>query len=324
MKLFRTAAITCFALASLGFLAPAAFAVYPEKPVRLIIPFTPGGAADLMARSLSTKMAEGLGQQVLTDYKGGAGGIIAAEAAATSPADGYTLFFGTVGTQAINLALYKKLPYDPVKQFASVGITHSIPRVLVVNPSVPAKNVAELIAYGKANPGKLTFSSAGSGSTSHLAGELFKSMAGIDMTHVPYKGSAPAMTDLLGGRIAMTFDSVTVYADHIKAGKVRALGVTSLKPIGALADVPPIANTLAGFDVSNWAGVFVPMGTPKDIITRLNSETRKAMADPESRKLLIANGIEPLSSSPEELADIIRADIPKWGKVVRASGASAD
>jgi tripartite-type tricarboxylate transporter receptor subunit TctC len=309
---------------ALAALSTAAAAAWPEKPVRMIIPFTPGGAADLMARSLTTKLTDGLGQQVITDYKGGAGGIIAAEAAAGAAPDGYTLFFGTVGTQAINLSLYKKLPYDPVKQFAPVSITHSIPRVLVVNPSIPAKNVAELIAYGKANPGKLTFSSAGSGSTSHLAGELFKSMSGVDMTHVPYKGSAPAMTDLLGGRIAMTFDSVTVYSDHIKAGKVRALGVTSLKPIGALADVPPIANTLAGFDVSNWAGVFVPAATPRDIITRLNAETRKAMADPESRKLLIANGIEPLSSSPEELAAIIKADIPKWEKVVKSSGASAE
>ena len=315
---------TLAALASLALFSTAASSAWPEKPLRLIIPFTPGGAADLMARSLSTRLTEGLGQQVITDYKGGAGGIIAAEAAATAPADGYTLFFGTVGTQAINLALYKKLPYDPVKQFAPVSITHAIPRVLVIHPSIPAKNVAELIAYGKANPGKLTFSSAGSGSTSHLAGELFKSMAGVDMTHVAYKGSAPAMTDLLSGRIAMTFDSVTVYAPHIKSGKVLALGVTSLKPIGVLADVPPIANTLAGFDVSNWAGVFVPAATPRDIITRLNAETRKAMADPESRKLLIANGIEPLSSSPEELAAIIRADIPKWDKVIKASGATAD
>jgi tripartite-type tricarboxylate transporter receptor subunit TctC len=312
------------AQASLALFSTAALAAWPEKPVRFIIPFPPGGAADLMARSLSTKLAEGLGQSVVVDYKPGAGGIIASEAGANAAADGYTLLFGTVGTHAINLSLYKKLPYDPVKQFTPVSITHSIPRVLVIHPSIPAKNVAELITYGKANPGKLNFSSAGSGSTSHLAGELFKAMSGVDMTHVAYKGSAPAMADLLAGRIAMTFDSVTVYAGHIKSGKVRALGVTSLKPIGVLADVPPIANTLAGFDVSNWAGVFVPAGTPRDIVDRLNAETRKAMADPESRKQLIANGIEPLSSSAEEFAAILRADIPKWAKVIKASGASAD
>jgi len=312
------------AQASLALFSAAALAAWPEKPVRFIIPFPPGGAADLMARSLSTKLAEGLGQSVVVDYKPGAGGIIASEAAAVAPADGYTLLFGTVGTHAINLSLYKKLPYDPVKQFTPVSITHSIPRVLVIHPSIPAKNVAELIAYGKANPGKLNFSSAGSGSTSHLAGELFKAMSAVNMTHVAYKGSAPAMADLLAGRIAMTFDSVTVYAGHIKSGKVRALGVTSLKPIGVLPDVPPIANTLAGFDVSNWAGVFVPAGTPRDIVDRLNAETRKAMADPESRKRLIANGIEPLSSSAEEFAAILRADIPKWAKVIKASGASAD
>lgn len=324
MRLIHTlAALAGLALVSTA-VSTTALAAWPEKPVRFIIPFTPGGAADLMARSLSTKLTEGLGQPVVVDYKPGAGGIIASEAAASAAADGYTMLFGTVGTHAINLALYKKLPYDPVKQFIPVSITHSIPRVLVVHPSIPAKNVAELIAYGKANPGKLSFSSAGSGSTSHLAGELFKAMSGVDMTHVAYKGSAPAMADLLAGRIAMTFDSVTVYAGHIKSGKVRALGVTSLKPIGVLADVPPIANTLAGFDVSNWAGVFVPAGTPRDIVDRLNAETRKAMADPESRKQLIANGIEPLSSSPEELAAIIRADIPKWAKVIKASGASAD
>lgn len=302
-----------------------ALAAYPEKPVRLIVPFTPGGAADLMARSLGTKMQESMGQSVVLDYRGGGGGIIASEAAANSAADGYTLFFGTVGTHAINLSLYKKLPYDPVKQFIPVSITHSIPRVLVVHPSIPAKNVAELIAHGKANPAMLTYSSAGTGSTSHLAGELFKAMAGIEMTHVPYKGSAPAIADLLTGRVSMTFDSVTVYAEHIRSGKVRALGVTSLKRIGVLPSVPAIAESgLPGFDVSNWAGVFVPAGTPRDIVDKLNTEVRKAMADAETRKQLIANGIEPLSSTADEFAAILRNDIPKWARVIKASGATAD
>lgn len=313
-----------FAGVALASTAQAA-AAWPEKTVRLIVPFPAGGAGDLMGRSLGQKLQALWGQSVVPENRGGAGGIIAVEAALQAPADGYTLLLGTVGTHAINQALYTKLPYDPVKQFIPVAITHAIPRVLVIHPSIPANSVGELIAYARTRPGTLSFSSAGSGSTSHLAGELFKSMGNIDITHVPYKGSAPALADLLSGRISMTFDSITVYAGHIKAGKVRALGVTSLQRVSALPDVPTIAESgLPGFDVSNWAGIFVPAGTPAAIVTRLNTDIRKAMADADLRKQLTGAGIEPLSSTPEEFAKILREDIVRWAKVVKSSGARAD
>ncbi len=315
---------SAFVMALVGLAGSGALAAYPEKPIRLIVPFPPSGAADQIARSLGAKMQESLGQSVVIDNRGGAGGIIASEAVATAPADGYTLLFGTVSTHAINPSLYAKLSYDPVKHFIPISITHSIPRVLVINPSIPATNIRELIAHAKSKPGTLTYSSSGTGTTSHLAGELFKTMAGIEMTHVPYKGSAQAIADLLTGRISMAFDSLTVYAEHIKTGKVRALGVTSLKRIGALPTVPTIAESgLTGYDVSNWTGIFVPAGTPRDIVDKLNTEVRKAMGDAEMRRQLVSIGIEPLSSTSEEFAAILRTDIPKWAGVIKASGATA-
>jgi tripartite-type tricarboxylate transporter receptor subunit TctC len=212
-----------------------------------------------------------------------------------------------------------------VRDFAPVSLTHLAPRVLVVHPSVPAKSVAELIALAKAKPGTLTFGSAGSGGTNHLAGELFKSMAGIDIVHVPYKGAAPASIDLLGARITMVFDSIVVWGDHIRAGKVRALGVTSARRSASLPDVPTVAEAgLAGFDVANWLGVLAPAGTPREVVARLNAEIKAAMADAEMQRQLVAAGVDPAYSTPEAFADLIRADIAKWAKVVKASGARAD
>jgi tripartite-type tricarboxylate transporter receptor subunit TctC len=318
-------ALRALSLGGLLVAAASASAAYPEKPIRLVVPFPAGGGADFMARTLSQKLSERLGQPVVLDHRGGAGGTIAAEAVAGAAPDGYTLLFGTMGTQAINPHLYAKLRYDPLKDFAPISLTHSTPRVLVVNPSIPAKSVKELIALAKAQPGTLTFGSAGNGSSSHLAGELFKSMAGVDMTHVPYKGSGPAAADLLGGRISMVFDSIAVYSDHIKTGKVRALGVTSPKRTAALPGVPAIAESgLAGFDVSNWLGVLAPAKTPTEIVARLNGEIRTSMADPAIRKQLAAVGIEAMSSTPEAFGETIRIEIAKWGKVVKASGATID
>jgi tripartite-type tricarboxylate transporter receptor subunit TctC len=317
--------ITTLAAAATLLAAVGAAAAYPERPVRLVVPFPAGGGADFMARALAQKLSAQLGQPVVLDHRAGAGGTIAAEVVAGAAPDGYTLVFGTVGTHAINVSLYAKLRYDPVKDFAPVSLTHLAPRVLVVHPSVPAKTVPELIALARAKPGELTFGSAGSGGTNHLSGELFKSMAGIDLVHVPYKGSAPASVDLLGGRITLVFDSIVAWGDHIKTGKVRALGVTSLRRSAALPDVPTIAESgLAGFDVANWLGVLAPAGTPKDAIARLNAEIRIAMADAEMQRQLVAVGIDPTYSTPEAFAELIRADIPKWAKVVRASGARAD
>jgi len=230
-----------------------------------------------------------------------------------------------MGTQAINPHLYDKLRYDPLKDFAPISLTHATPRVLVVHPSIPATTVQELIALARAKPGQFTFGSAGNGSSSHLSGELFKSMAAIDMTHVPYKGSGPAATDLLGGRISMVFDSIAVYSDHIKSAKVRALGVTSLKRSAALPNVPSIAEAgLPGFDVSNWLGVLAPANTPKQIIARLNTQIRAAMSDVEMRKQLTSVGIDPLESTPEAFAETIKTEMTKWAKVVKTSGARVD
>ncbi len=305
--------------------APALSQPYPHKPVRLVVPFPAGGGADFMARALVQKLSPQLGQPVVLDHRAGAGGTIAAETVAAAPPDGYTLVFATLGTHAINASLYSNLRYDPIKDFAPVSLTHVAPRVLVVHPSVPARNVRELIALAKSAPGKLTFGSSGNGGVNHLSGELFKTMTGTDLTHVPYKGAAPASIDLLGGRLSMVFDSIVVWSDHIKTGRVRALGVSSLARSGALPGVPPIAESgLSGFDVANWLGVLAPARTPREIVLRLNSEIKTAMADAEMRQQLIAVGIDPIHSTPEAFAETIQQDIAKWAVVVKASGARVD
>lgn len=312
-------------LAAVAMGASHAHAEFPQKPLRLIVPFTAGGAADIMARGLAKGLEADLGQQVIVDNRGGAGGISAAEAVAKAPADGYTLLFGTMGTQAINPALYRHLPYDPVRDFAPVGLTHLTPRVLVVDARLPVTNVAELIALARKKPGSLTYGSAGSGSSSHLSGALFESMAGVRLLHVPYKGSAPLLTDVLGGRIDMTFDSFTVYAPHIKSGQVRALAVTSSQRMGALPNVPTLSESgLKGYEVSNWLGVFAPAGTPPAVVARLNTALVHTMSDPALRKQLSALGIEPESGSPEQLAALLRSELPKWAEIVKRSGASVD
>lgn len=313
------------ALAGLCCLSTAASAAYPDKPIRLIVPFPPGGAADVMARGMAQRLGLELGQQIVIDNRGGAGGTTAAEAAVKSPADGYTLFFGTMGTQAINPAIYPKLRYDPQKDFAPISLTHITPRVLIVGPSVAAKSVAELVALARSKPDSLSYGSAGNGSSSHLAGALFESQAGVAMVHVPYKGSSPLLVDVLAGRVDMTFDSYTVYEEHIKAGKVRALGVTSKTRIGALPQVPTIAEAgLKGYDVSNWLGVLAPAGTPKEVIATLHTALGRTMATPALRSQLIALGIEPTSSTPEEFAALVRAELPKWAEIVKKSGATVD
>jgi len=318
----RIQATLCAGLLAFSGFATAAF---PDKPIRLIVPFPAGGAADVMARGMAQRLGGELGQQIVIDNRGGAGGTTAAEAAAKSAPDGYTLFFGTMGTHAINAALYPKMRYDPVKDFAPISLTHITPRVLVVGPSVPAKNIAELIALAKSKPGSLTYGSAGNGSSSHLSGALFETLAGVNMVHVPYKGSSPLLVDVLAGRIDMTFDSYTVYEEHIKAGKVRVLGVTSRARMGALPQVPTIAESgLKGYDVSNWLGVLAPAGTPKDVLATLHAALGRAMATPALKQQLVALGIEPTFGTPEEFAALIRAELPKWAEIVKKSGATAD
>lgn len=314
-------ALGAFCVAFCG-LAAAAF---PDKPVRLIVPFPAGGAADVMARGMAQRLGAELGQQVVIDNRGGAGGAPAAEAAAKSPPDGYTLFFGTMGTHAINPALHPKLRYDPLKDFAPISLTHITPRVLVVGPSVRARSIAELVALARSKPGALTYGSAGNGSSSHLSGALFETLAGVDLVHVPYKGSSPLLVDVLAGRIDMTFDSYTVYEDHIKAGKVHALGVTSKSRMSALPQVPTLAESgLKGYDVSNWLGLLAPAGTPKDVQATLHKALGRAMATPALKAQLTALGIEPTFGTPEEFAALIRAELPKWAEIVKKSGATAD
>ncbi len=322
-----TSLLRRFALgASLALVAAWASAqAYPVKPIRIVVPFPPGGATDILARDVAQKLTEAWGQQVIVDNRPGAGGNIGSELVAHSAPDGYTLEMGTVGTHAINASLYAKMPYDHVKDFAPVILVAGVPNVLVVNNAVPANSVAELIAYAKANPGKLNFASSGNGTSIHLSGELFKVMAGVQMTHIPYKGSAPALQDLLGGQVQLMFDNLPPSLPQIKAGKVRALAVTSLTRAPALPDVPTIAESgLPGFEASSWFGVLAPAGTPPAIVAKLNAEIAKWLATPEAKEKLAKQGANAAGGTPEDFAKHIAAETAKWAKVVKDSGAKID
>lgn len=301
-------------------------AAWPDKPIRLVVPFPAGGATDLMARSMGQKLSERLGQPVVIDNRAGAGGGVGAEAVAQAPADGYTLLFATMGSLTINPSLYKKLRYDPLTSFVPVSLTHNTANMLVVNPALPARSVSELIALARKSPGELTFASAGNGTTSHLSGELFKALAKVNITHVPYKGSAPAMVDFLGGRISMMFDTSSNFVDHVKSGRLRALGVTGRKRLSALPEVPAIAETpgMQDYDVSLWLGVLAPAGTPADIVARLNREIAGAMAAPDLVRQMNEAGIEIRVSSPQEFGELIRKDLAKWTGVVKRANLQLD
>jgi len=300
-------------------------APFPSKPIRIVVPFPAGGTTDILARAVAQKLTETLGQSVVVDNRPGAGGNIGAELVAKSPPDGYTLLMGTVGTHAINPSLYAKMPYDHVKDFTPVILVAGVPNVLVVNPSVPANSVQELIAYIKANPGKVNFASSGSGTSIHLSGELFKTMAGVSMTHVPYKGSSPALTDLMGGQVQLMFDNLPSSLPQIKAGKLRALAVTSAQRASALPDVPTVAEAgLPGFEASSWFGLLAPAGTPKDVVTKLNAEVAKWLATPEAREKLASQGAIAAGQSPDDFTRHIAAETAKWQKVVKESGAKVD
>jgi tripartite-type tricarboxylate transporter receptor subunit TctC len=321
--------IAALALASL---APAAVHAgegpggYPSKPIRLVVPFLAGGAADLMARGMAQKLAEALGQPVVVDNRAGAGGGIGAEAVANAPKDGYTLLYSTMGVLTINPSLYGNLKYDPVKSFAPVGLTHVTSNLLVVNPQLPAKSVAELVALARTKPGGLTFSSAGNGTSSHLSGELFKSIAGVDMQHVPYKGSAAGLPDLIAGRVDMTFDTASNFVEYIRNGKLRALAVTSRGRLSAMPEVPAMAEAsgFADYDVSLWLGVLAPAGTAPDIVQFLHRSLVKIMREPSMEASLKPYGIQPLHSTPQEFAKVIDQDRRKWVAVVKAAKIQAD
>ena len=301
-------------------------ASYPDKPIRLVVPFPAGGATDVMARSLGQKLAERLGVAVVIDNRAGAGGGIGAEAVANAAADGYTLLFATMGSLTINPNLYKNLRYDPVKSFEPISLTHSTSNLLVVHPSIKANSVAELIALAKKEPGTLSFASAGNGTTSHLSGELFKSLAKVDLIHVPYKGSAPAMIDFLGGRISMMFDTASNFVDHVKNGKLRALGLTGTKRSPAMPGVPSISETpgMEDYEMSLWLGLLGPAGTAKDVTTLLNREISLALKAPDLVRQMTDAGIDIRLSSPPEFSKLIRDDIVKWGSVIKRAGLKMD
>ncbi len=304
---------------------------YPNKPIKLIVPFPAGGTTDILARAVGAELTKALGQQVIIDNRPGAGGNIGSDLVAKSPADGYTLLMGTVGTHGINQSLYAKMPFDPVKDFAPVTVVATVPNVLVLNATLADKNqitdIKRFVAYLKANPGKLNMASSGNGTSIHLAGELFKAQTKTFMVHIPYRGSAQAVTDLIGGQADVMFDNLPSSLPFIKAGKLRAIGLTSSKPSPALPGVAPIAQSggeLANYEASSWFGILAPAGTPKDIVARLQSEIARSLASPAVKEKLVGQGADPVGNTPEQFAAFIQSETKKWALVVKVSGAKVD
>ena len=300
--------------------APAALAqAYPTKPVRVVVPYPPGGVGDTTMRAIAQQLSESLGQPFVIDNKPGASQMIGADAVAKAAPDGYTLFLGSVTSLAINVSSQKKMPYDPVKDFAPVSMLYFSPMYLVVNPAVPAQSVKELVALAKAQPGKLSFASIGQGGSIHLAGELFKSMAGVDITHIPYKGSAPALTDIIGGQVSLMFDAGVSALPQVRAGKLRALAITTAKRVDSTPELPTVAEAggLPNYEATLWFGLVAPAATPRDIVIRLSQELAKILRQPALQARFANLGVEFSASSPEEFATYIRAETLKWGKVFR-------
>jgi tripartite-type tricarboxylate transporter receptor subunit TctC len=317
LKFVKTLVAAMTVIASI----PQALAAFPDKPITLVVPFPAGGATDAMARLTAERLGRQLGQTIIVDNRAGAGGSIAAEAVKHAPADGYTLFFATTGTMVINPYIYKRLKYEPLKDFAPIGAVASSGNVLVVNPSVKANSVKELIALAKANPGKLTYGSSGIGSSSHLSGALFAKLAGVDIVHVPYKGSAPALNDFLGGRIDMMFDTASTHMPNVKAGKVRAFAVTSARRMATVPDVPTIAEAgLPGYDVTIWYGLVASAATPKPILDRVEKALSAALAAPDMAKALEGLDAEPMPQNAAEFGAFMRAENVKWKTTTAAAG----
>ena len=307
-----------------GAALPSLGQTYPGKPVRFIVPFPPGGPVDTTARGFAHKLSEYWGQQAIVDNRAGAGGIVGAEIAAKSPADGYTVFVCSIHHSVLP-GLKPGLSYDIEKDFVPVTFAALFPIILVAHPSVPAKTIPELIAYAKKNPGKLAFGSAGTGGGTHLAGELFKAQAGVDLLHVPYKGSAPAMTDLLGGQVQLMFSDAPTALPHIKSGRVRALGVASPKRSALVPDLPTIAESgVKGYEAYSWAGVVVPAGTPAPVVAKLNADINKALSEPDVKRRLFEEGAEAMPTSSEQFGKMLKAEIAKWTKVVKDANIKAD
>ncbi|MGE0351475.1 MAG: Bug family tripartite tricarboxylate transporter substrate binding protein [Hydrogenophaga sp.] len=308
----------------------AAQGAWPNKPVRIVVPFAPGGTTDILARVLAPELTKAFGQPFVVDNRAGAGGNIGADVVAKSPGDGYTLLMGTVGTHGINKSLYSKLPYDPQKDFAPITLVAGVPNVMVMNTKraqeLGVNSVTDFVKYAKSRPGQLNMASSGNGTSIHLAGELFKSRTGVFMTHIPYRGSGPAMTDMLAGAMDVMFDNLPSAMPHIKSGALTAFAVTSGVRSAALPDVPTVAEAgkLDGFEASSWFGLLAPAGTPADIVSRLQQETAKALNQPAVKERLLAQGAIPGGNTPQEFTRMIDAEIAKWAPVVKASGARVD
>jgi tripartite-type tricarboxylate transporter receptor subunit TctC len=322
----RHALLAAFAAAAIAFpFADAARAAYPDHPIRLVVGVPAGGTTDLVARVVGEQMSRALGQPIVVENRGGAGGNIAAEMVAKAAPDGYTLFLAPIGTVAINPSLYDHIGFDPIRDFAPISQLTSLPMVMLVHPSVPAKNVKEFIAYAKAHPDSVTFASGGAGTSTHLAGELFKMKTGIHMTHVPYKGNSPAMADLLAGRVTVMFDQVATGLPQVRSGKLRALGVTTAQRSTVAPDIPTLAESgLAGFDVATWHGLVAPAATPGDVVATLNAAVHKALESSELREKFKASGIDPIATSPQQFGDFLKAELARWRDVVKASGAKVN
>ncbi len=315
----------CAAILLCAAALPAMSQPYPAKPVRFIVPFAAGGPTDILARSIGQKLGDALGVSVVVDIRGGAGGTIGTELVAKSPPDGYTLLMGATSTHAISPSLYARIGYDPIKDFAPVTLVANTPSLLAVHPALPVKSVRDLIALAKSRPGQLSYASAGNGSNNHLAGVLFCKMAGVNMVHIPYKGSGQALVDVVGGHVPLMFNNTASVMPFVRAGKLRAIALTSAARSLLLPELPTVAESgLPGFEVRSWHGVFLPAGTPPEITARLNAEIVKILRLPDVKERLNAQGVELDGSSPEELAAFVRKELAKWAIVVKESGARAD
>ena len=330
MNLQRRVLTALAAACALAAIAPAHAQSWPTKPVRIVVPFPAGGTTDIVARSLGAELQKMWGQSVVIDNRPGAGGNIGADAVAKSAPDGYTVLMGTVGTHSINHSLFaqngQKMPFDPVKDFVPITLCAAVPNVMVINPKLPVNSVPEFIGYAKANPGKVNMASSGNGTSIHLTGELFKTVTGTYMVHLPYRGSAPALIDLIAGNVNVMFDNLPSSLPHIKSGRLKALAVTSKNPSAALPGVPTIeqAANLKDFDASSWFGLFAPAGTPRAIVDKIQGDVATALSVPEVRERFVSQGAEPGGNTPDQFSAFIKGEIEKWARVVKISNAKVD
>ena len=308
------------AMTALTAAAPGFAAAYPERPVRIIVPFPPGGGNDLLARAMGQRLSETMGQQFIVDNRGGAGGLVGGQIAATSAPDGYTLFLGSMGGLAHNPALRPDLPYNPLRDFTAITLLVTSPFLLVVHPTVPAKSTQDLLALARAKPGALNYGSAGAGSSLHLTSEYFKHVAKVNIVHVAYKGTGPALADLLGGQVQMVFSTIAPALPHVKAGKLRGLGVSTAKRVRGAPDIPTVAEAVPGFQVDNWQGIVAPARTPPAVIERLNRELTAILKSPSMVDILAAQGLDPAPGTPAQFEKLIRTEIEKWTQVVKVAG----